>query len=333
MLLKREGNYQIDKLNTIVLFDPEANQNFKFIGHKVMALAEKYNQLAEEQYGSRKKKTAILHALNKQLSYDILRQTNTPRALCSNDAKSCYDHILHAVASLCLHHIGLLEGTIVCMFTTLQNMEHTVRTVYGDSDNSYGGHLWVVPMQGIFQGNGTGPMLWAVVSTPVLKVMRTEGFGTYFQACISGEAIRFIGYSFVDNTDLIQTAKSTHDNELEVTSEMQRAINMWEGAIRATGGAIIPTKSFWYLIGFKWHEGCWEYKDETEAPMTLIMVPDCNGTVVQLECLPPHAAHHTLGVRLAPDGNNTDEVKHLWTIVDRWKEHIVCTGHLQRHEA
>ena len=40
MLLKKEGNYRVDKLRTIVLFDPEANQNFKFLGRAVMAHAE-----------------------------------------------------------------------------------------------------------------------------------------------------------------------------------------------------------------------------------------------------------------------------------------------------
>jgi hypothetical protein len=117
------------------------------------------------------------------------------------------------------------------MFTTLQNLEHTVRTVYGDSDQSYGGNLWIVPLHGSGQGNGGGPMLWAVVSTPVLKVMRTEGFGTYFRACISGDSIRFVGYSFVDDTDLIQSAKQPSDTESDVAAEMQRALDTWEGAL------------------------------------------------------------------------------------------------------
>jgi hypothetical protein len=137
-----------------------------------------------------KKKTAIAHALNKRLSYDLMRQMKTAGALCSNDAKSCYDCILHSVASLCLQHLGLPDGAIVCMFTTLQNLEHTVRTIYGNSDQSYGGHLWIVPLHGSGQGNESGPMLWAVVSTPVLKVMRSEGFSTFFRACISGNTIR-----------------------------------------------------------------------------------------------------------------------------------------------
>ena len=161
-------------------------------------------------------------------------------------------------------------------------------------------------------------MLWAVVSILVLKVMRSEGFGTFFRACISGEDIRFIGYSFVDDTDLIQTARNCNDQEADVAAEMQHAVNTWEGAIRS--------KSFWYLIGFKWHEGCWAYKDDAEAP-AMLSVRDSDGNIVNLERLPPHVAHRTLGVCLAPDGNNMDEVAHLRGIAEKWKEHIRM-GHL-----
>jgi hypothetical protein len=128
-LLKQEGKYNVDKLRTIVLFDPEANQNFKFLGCTIMAHTKKHGQLAPEQYGSWKKKTAILHVLNKRLSYDILRQTKTAGAICSNDAKSCYDRILHCIAAMCMSHLGLPESAIVCLFTTIQNLEHTVQTV------------------------------------------------------------------------------------------------------------------------------------------------------------------------------------------------------------
>lgn len=51
MLLEQEGNYQVDKLHTIVLSDPEVNQTFTFLGYAVMAHAEQHNQLAAEQLG------------------------------------------------------------------------------------------------------------------------------------------------------------------------------------------------------------------------------------------------------------------------------------------
>ena len=64
-------------------------------------------------------------------------------------------------------------------------------------------------------------MLWAVVSTPVLKVMSSEGYGTFFRACISGDTIRFVGYSFVDDTDLIQSASNPEDSSMTVAENMQ----------------------------------------------------------------------------------------------------------------
>jgi hypothetical protein len=36
-----------------------------------------------------------------------------------------------------------------------------------------------------------------------------------------------------------------NDNEADVALRMQH----WEGGIRATGGASVPEKSHWYLVG------------------------------------------------------------------------------------
>jgi hypothetical protein len=90
----------------------------------------------------------------------------------------------------------------------------------------------------------------------------------------------------VDDTDLIQSAVDPNDTEEMVVEKMQRALDTWEGALRATGGAIVPEKSFWYLIGFQWTEGKWKYKDKQMAPASL-SVKDCDGHRVQLERLPP----------------------------------------------
>jgi hypothetical protein len=47
-----------------------------------------------------------------------------------------------------------------------QNLEHQICTAYGDSPDSYGSAVWTVPMQGVYQGNGAGPIIWAVISPP-----------------------------------------------------------------------------------------------------------------------------------------------------------------------
>jgi hypothetical protein len=91
-----------------------------------MEHARRNNAIAAEQYGSLKNFEAIMHAVNKMLSMDIVCQYKVPAALCCNDAKSCYNHVIHSVGSLCFQQQGIEEPPIVCMFLTLQNLEHTI---------------------------------------------------------------------------------------------------------------------------------------------------------------------------------------------------------------
>lgn len=143
----------------------------------MMRIAEKTKSLATEQYGSRRQHKAIDLAVNKALTFDILRQLKRPAAICSNDAKSCYDLIGHTQAAISMQRVGVPKNFINCLFTTLQEAVHQVRTGYGDSKKHYGGKVWLVPIHRIGQGNGAGPAIWAIVSTPLLNVLRDKGFG------------------------------------------------------------------------------------------------------------------------------------------------------------
>jgi hypothetical protein len=54
----------------------------------MMKEGKAYEQLAWEQYGSREGNNAIEQALNKVLSFDLIRQARMDAAICYNDAKS-----------------------------------------------------------------------------------------------------------------------------------------------------------------------------------------------------------------------------------------------------
>jgi hypothetical protein len=327
MLEKQKGNNNVAKLRAILLYEADFNQNNKKLGREMMYTAEDIKAIAMEQYGSRAKLSAGDHSLNKRLTFDLMRQSKRPGAMCSNDAKSCYDRIVHSVASLAMQRLGVAEAPIVCMFTTIQNLEHKIRTVFGDSTIGFTGALWAVPIQGVGQGNGAGPQIWAAVSTPVLNMLRAEGHGAFFKAAISGEEISFVGYAFVDDTDLVTTGK--RGNFEFIAKEAQEALTAWEGGIRATGGAIVPEKSHWYLIDFVWKNGNWKYATIEETPAS-ISVRDCHGAIKQLERLPIAEARRTLGVRLAPDGNNQAEFENLCEKAKSWADNV-RTGHLPRH--
>jgi hypothetical protein len=137
----------------------------------MMINAEQHSSIAKEQYGSRKRHRAIDLALNKVLTNDIFRQAKLIGAICSNDARACYNLIGHAQASLCMQRQGVPQFAIQCLFTTLQEASHCVRTAFGDSTTTYGSPGWLKPMHGIGQGNGGGPPIWAVMSSTMLDVL------------------------------------------------------------------------------------------------------------------------------------------------------------------
>ena len=128
---------------------------------------------------------------------------------------------------------------------------------------------------------------------------------------------------------------NNHDINLtsdEVMEDMQLAMNIWEGGLKATGGAIVPEKSWVYPISFHFdNQGQWHYQtvDDMEVEFT---VKDQHGVTNNLETLNPSVGKETLGVILAPDGNNKDAVKNLTKKATEWKD-LVKAGHLKRHTA
>ena len=130
-ILKKENVHLLEKMRTIILFNSEFNNNNKWTSNKMLYNAEKHGILAKEQYGSRKKHDAITAALNKRLTFDILRLSKQSAVLSSIDAKACYDRIVHNIATICMLRTGINYNTIKSMFLTLSELQHKIKTGYG----------------------------------------------------------------------------------------------------------------------------------------------------------------------------------------------------------
>ena len=337
LIRKKAGDDSVEGSRPIVLFEIDSNKNHKILGREMMAAAEANEGLAPEQYGSRKGHSAADQALNKRLLFDLMRQKRHPATDTAVDLKSCYDLVAHAPASISMQRQHLQEPPIVCMMTTLQNMVHTVRTAFGDSERSFGGELYAVPFapppMGVGQGNGAGPAIWAVVSTPVLNMLRAEGHGASFKLAISGDSIHLVGFAFVDDGDVVQTASCPHIPPEDLIKEGQKGLDCYVGGMRATGAKVRPDKCWWYLIKFAWTDGEWRYvtKEESIAEDCL-SVPDLNGADTPIERLDPSEARKALGVWLAPDGNNDMAVEKLQKASKAWADRLRA-GHLNQIDA
>jgi hypothetical protein len=264
MIRKKSGVTDLSDLRTIVLFPVDCNFAFKHVGREMMKVAKATNSLAPEQYGSRKCHKAIDLAVNKVLTFNILRQLKRAGAICSNDAKSCYDLIGHTPAALSMQRVGVSKTIINCLFTTLQDAIHKVRTGFGDSQAHYGGPVWLVPIHGIGQGNGAGPSIWAIVSTPLLNVLRSKGFGCEVLCPLSSQFFKFVVYAFVNDTDINQSVFS--DSPQQAQQQLQATIDTWEFSLKATCGALVPEKTVWWLVSFRWDGSSWQYAGIQDTP-------------------------------------------------------------------
>ena len=196
----------------------------------------------------------------------------------------------------------------------------------------------MVPYQGAGQGNGAAPACWNMISTPIVNMMRTAGFGFLFLTALTATAVSFVCYAFVDDTDVIHTARSPDVRGEVILQEMQEVVDMWEGGLRATGGAIVvggdgvPYKSFWCLTDFQWENGKWRHATTDDIPGD-ITVRDVDGTArVTLKRLECDDAIETLGVFLAMDGNNDAEAVKLRKEAELFADQV-RTGTCARDDA
>ena len=331
MILKKENNTDVDKLRTLVLFECDFNHNNKFLGRSMMEHMKTKEFNASEQYSAPGKK-CIDHVLNRKLFFDLVRYKKNSAAMAAVDLKSCYDRVTHSPANLAMQSFGIPPAPIESMFQSIQDMEYHTMTFHGISEDSFGGKEkgFIAAPNGLGQGNGAGPAVWSVVSTKMFQVLHERGAATKIISPITKDKIDLCGFAFVDDSDLIAMSSNKND-PADAKDKMQNVVNQWEAVSKTTGGALSPEKCWSWIISFDWKQDNWKYSkvDKVEQQMT---VKDHQGKPTIMKLLQPNEAQEMLGVRLAPDGNQQDQVQAMKEKMNLYAERV-RTGHLNRHEA
>jgi hypothetical protein len=214
------------------------------------------------------------------------------------------------------------------MFDSIQRMRHKVRTSFGDSTVTYGGtdkgKIWKLPPQGVLQGNGSGPAIWAILSSIIFAILKQTGFQNTFASPIRHVSLELAGFAYVDDSDLIQVEDSVE----KVVDNMRKQLKTWIDAIGVTGGVLAPHKCWWYLVMFKYQLGQWR-ACLPRGDFRLWITSNRNEKV-EVTRLEPADGNNMLGVYLAPDGNNKQQVQYLRDKAQHWADSI--TSHYTNRE-
>jgi len=130
-LLKRSGKIGATSLRTISCTEPDQNMNNKKIGRDARWNGERAKALARDNLGGRKGMRAVEVNQNWTLANDHIGGRRARAVIISNDAKGCFDRIAHVVAILALCRLGIPRPAIMSMITTIQQMQHYIRTAFG----------------------------------------------------------------------------------------------------------------------------------------------------------------------------------------------------------
>ena len=119
------------------------------------------------------------------------------------------------------------------MFTTLQKMNYFIGTSFDVLSTSYTSDN--VPFQGLGQDNRA--------ALPLLTWFNQSATVQHFFLLSSCSIISFVYYAFVGNIDLVHVRPGDDHSGSDLIPQMQEALNHWEGGLRTSGGALLPSKS------------------------------------------------------------------------------------------
>lgn len=163
MLPKEENNWKIHRLRIIQLYESDVNQSMRFFFARQMGFMLKDSDcIPDMQFGSRPGKMSISPVLQKQLTYDIVRQSKGVMGCVENDAIGCYNRTANKLGYIKLRQLGMPMSAIKSLADTWYNMVHVIRTAYGRSNSSYRSTKRK-PLYGAGQGSTNGPFFWLLM--------------------------------------------------------------------------------------------------------------------------------------------------------------------------
>jgi len=292
-LEKKPGHPSIDSLRTLHMFEADYNLLLKWHSSLgFMPKSEKHNRLLDSQGGGRAGRSAIDLACKKVVIYDYISITRTDAVDVSIDVARCFDNMVEACENLSCRQHGADPVYLKLHAATQQQFRYHVKHAHGVSEG-YNQHSTVNPWYGAGQGAGDACPRWIVQANSL-----TMAYNQHAQLwqLTNPAATDSIGQGldmFVDNTDLCVYGPQVQSSNVQMS--MQQLVDHWEGLLQATGGTLVPTKCFWYLIDFQCMNNTWQYITTTQKPGELAIKDNLQQRVT-IPRLEAHEACCTLGV-------------------------------------
>ena len=246
------------------------------------------------------------------LMLDLLRQKQREGIMVSVDAHTCYNRMQHLVVLICCQRLGVPLMAVICMLSTLQNMQYYLHMGHRESSTYYGGP-WLIPFQGGYQGNEAAPGFLITISIVLVRYLTGWGHAEAINLAISTSVITFSAILFMDNMDLPAISRQGEMSEV-LLAQVQWKVSDWQRGLQVTGGDLKAAKCNWCWICFHWQKGQWKYTSVSQLPGTLLLMGlegKWEPQQEEIPCLEPEQAIKALGFWVNARGDARKMVEEL----------------------
>lgn len=334
MIEKIPGKPLINKLRVIHLIESDFNLLIGILwGRRLVSHGERLDLFDDGQGGSRPDRRTQELLIQKHLVYSVWRLAKINGTSFDNDAKSCFDRIVMPLASIASQQVGMTKRACNLFLNTLQQMQYHIKTTAGTSEASYS-TTENYTIHGPGQGGRGSPSVWLVVSSLIMKTMKSEqAKGSYLTNPQRSMETTQLMTGFVDDITHWYSSMDPLESTQQIERQMTYTAQLWTHLLSTTGGKLELPKCFSYLVSWLFdHEGIPRMATPEEVSLNIVLQDSESLQTFNITQKNSSEAHKTLGVMECPNGNYKEEFKRLMSKAKGFAQ-ILATTKLTRYEA
>lgn len=309
MIFKDAGEYKIHRLRVIHIYEADFNLLLAVKWRQLLNHADEHGTIHDGQYGGRPGCEAQSLTFLEELKYDISYVSRRTLFNFDNDAMSCYDRIIVALASLINRKYGQHRSIVAVHAKTLKEAKYKLRTAIGVSDLEYS-HCEGFPLHGTGQGSGNSPCIWLFVSSTLFDAHARQAHGATFMTPDGKYTTRLTMVGFVDDsTGACNDFRPQTENSLDdLIERMQYDAQVWNDLLFCSGGRLELKKCSFHVLNFSFKP------DGTPVPLLDVLdnrihiIDSLSGEPLPIEAKGPKDPHKTLGHLKSPVSPQTTRI-------------------------
>jgi hypothetical protein len=271
------------------------------------------------QFGARPGCDALTPVFMEELKNEISHASWYTLINFDNDAASCYDRIIPALASLIGRKHRIHQNVVFVNASTLKEAKYKLKTLLGVSNGFYQ-NCTAYPIYGTGQGSANSPVIWLIVSSTLFTCHEQCAYEGTFTTPDKSLSVALSMVGFVDDsTGQVNDFTANPQPSPEVLNKfMQYDTQLWSDLLWLSGGLLELPKCSYHHLHFTFEADGRPNIMGGQAGPSLVLTSSQDGSPVHIPQKSGFAPHTTLGHWKAPAGNGSKRLQVLHKNLRRW---------------